>query len=250
MIFGNVTDKLRPIDLGRSLIDTVYDRLVDAIATDQLAPGARLNQRDLAEQLMVSRQPVSHALHRLRVSGLAAESGRKGLVVAPIDPRRLRDLYDLRMEIEALAAARATENMRQGLCRQEDVEHLAQVLKVGDTFTADTPVLECIAADVDFHLNIYRLCGSEVLIETIEPLWPHFRRSMGNALSIPGHREISWRGHHAIVDAIFAGDVAAARAAAREHIAIAGEVAIASVLAKDDGNDDAPAIPPSVAGPK
>lgn len=240
MIFDDAPDKLRPIDLGRSLIDTVYDRLVDAIATDQLSPGSRLNQRDLAERLMVSRQPVSHALHRLRVSGLAVESGRKGLVVAPVDPRRLRDLYDLRTEIEALAAARATENMRQGLCRPEDVEHLARVMQVGDTFTQDTPVLECIAADVDFHLNIYRLCGSDVLTETIEPLWPHFRRSMGNALSIPGHREISWRGHHAIVDAIFSGDAAAARAAARDHISIAGEVAIASLLSKD-ADHDAPA---------
>ena len=76
MIVGSSAEKLLPVDLHRSLTDTIYERLVDAIATDKLPPGARLNQRDLAEQLMVSRQPVSHALHRLKATGLATETGR------------------------------------------------------------------------------------------------------------------------------------------------------------------------------
>ena len=233
MALDHTADKLRPIDVGRSLIDTVYDRLVDAIATDQLSPGLRLNQRDLAERLMVSRQPVSHALHRLRASGLAVEVGRKGLVVAPIDPKRLRDLYDLRTEIEALAAGRAAENVRMGLCGPAEIELLKRVVAVGSALTEQTSVLDCIAADVDFHLGIYRLCGSEVLMETIEPLWPHFRRSMGNTLGISGHREVSWRGHRAIADAILSGDIDRARATAREHISIAGNVAVRSLADRE-----------------
>lgn len=227
MIHDVSSDELSPIGLRRSLNDTVYDRLVSAIATNQLLPGVRLNQRDLAERLMVSRQPISHALDRLKTSGLAIRAGAKGLIVAPIDFQRLEHLYELRAEVESLAAVRATENMQLGLCRQDDVEHLNHIMQVGDALTEDTSVLECIAVDVAFHLSIYRLCGNEVLMETIEPLWPHFRRSMGNALSIPGHREVSWRGHRAIVDAIMvSGNVHAARTAARQHISLAGHTAI------------------------
>lgn len=221
-------DGLTPIGLRPSLIDTTYDRLVDAIATDRLPPGTRLNQRDLAEQLMISRQPISHALHRLKAAGLAVETGRKGLVVAPVDLVRLTDLYELRAEIEGLVAERAARTLAAGTADPADVERLRALLAEGATIGEATPILDCIAADVAFHLCLYRLCGSAVISETIEPLWPHFRRSMGRALSLFDHRRVSWQGHEAIARAVLAGDAAAARAAMRQHI----EVARAATLAR------------------
>lgn len=225
------SDRLAPVDAGRSLTDTIYERLVDAIATDRLPPGGRLNQRDLAEQLMVSRQPVSHALHRLKASGLAAETGRKGLVVAPVDPDRLRDLYALRTEIEGLVAERAAANLRDGVADPADAARLAELAASGGGIDDATPVLDCILADVAFHLCLYRLCGSAVISETIAPLWPHFRRSMGRALSVASHRKVSWEGHAAIARAVLAGEPEAARQAARAHIEIAGREAIRNLEA-------------------
>ena len=229
MVEGSSIEKLLPVDLNRSLTDTIYERLVDAIATDKLPPGARLNQRDLAEQLMVSRQPVSHALHRLKASGLATETGRKGLVVAPVDPLRLRDLYELRTEIEGLVAARAAANIRAGTAAPADRERLVQLIAFGAGISESTSVLDCILADVEFHLCLYRLCGSAVVSEAIAPLWPHFRRSMGKALSIYNHRMVSWEGHNAIARAVLGGDPEAARQAARRHIEIAGREALRTI---------------------
>lgn len=229
MASGETASTLLPIDLQRSLTDATYDRLVDAIATDKLPPGARLNQRDLAEQLMVSRQPISHALHRLKATGLAVEIGRKGLVVAPVDLARLRDLYDLRTEIEGLVSVRAAGNVKAGACQPADIAQMQHLLARGAAFTMQTPVLDCIAADVEFHLCLYRLCGSLVISEAAAPLWPHFRRSMGRALSIDNHRQISWRGHAAIAAAVLAGDPDAARKAARVHIEIAADAALRSL---------------------
>lgn len=229
MASGIAPDPLLPIDLHRSLTDTTYDRLVDAIATHRLPPGTRLNQRDLADRLMVSRQPVSHALLRLKTSGLAMESGRKGLVVAPVDRVRLIDLYALRTEIEGLVAARAATRCKEGMLDESDLATMQRLLRFGEALDAETPVLDCITADVDFHLCLYRLCGSAVIREAIAPLWPHFRRSMGSALSIPDHRKVSWAGHARIAAAILAGDPIAARDAARSHIETAGLVALNSL---------------------
>lgn len=221
MSAGSPVDTLSPIGLNRSLTDTTYDRLVDAIATDKLPPGTRLNQRDLADQLMVSRQPISHALHRLKATGLAIETGRKGLVVAPVDVERLKDLYDLRMEIEGLVAARAAENIASHGAAPQNIARLGELIAFGETISEFTPVLACITADVEFHLCLYRLCASDVIVETIEPLWPHFRRSMGRALSLYNHRKVSWQGHADIARAVLAGEAEVARAAMREHIRIA-----------------------------
>lgn len=225
-------EQLSPIGSRPSLIDTTYDRLVDAIATDRLPPGARLNQRDLADQLMVSRQPISHALHRLKAAGLAVESGRKGLVVAPVDTARLTDLYDLRAEIEGLVAERAAAKVAGGKADAEEIDRLETMLAAGTRIDGTTPILDCITADVAFHLCLYRLCGSAVISETIEPLWPHFRRSMGRALSLEGHRRVSWRGHEAIATAILAGQPEAAREAMRAHIRTARETTLGRLASR------------------
>ena len=77
--------------------------MVDAIAAGLLAPGERLTQEVIAERLSVSRQPVSHALQVLKRQGLVIEHGRRGLLVAPIEPGRMRDLYQLRAAVDGLA---------------------------------------------------------------------------------------------------------------------------------------------------
>ena len=213
-----VQTALSPIDLSQSLINKIYDTLVDAIATDRLQPGSRLNQRELAETFKVSRQPVSHALHRLKSSGLAIESGSKGLVVAPIDTARLIDLYDLRAEIEGLVAERAAKNISLGIVDKSELKNLASLLSFGKKITKTTSVADCIDADVNFHSCLSRICGSDVIIETIEPLWPHFRRSMGRVLMNGAHRKTSWHGHTQIADAVLAGDMAEARKLMHAHI--------------------------------
>src|SRR6201995_497566 len=93
-----------PLDPAPNLIDQVYARILEAITDRTLLPGQRIRQNELAEKLGVSRQPVSHALHLLHRQGLVAESGRKGFEVTRLDPGRIRQLYEVRGAIDALAA--------------------------------------------------------------------------------------------------------------------------------------------------
>ena len=86
-----------------NLIDQVYARILEAITDRTLLPGQRIRQNELAEKLGVSRQPVSHALHLLHRQGLVAESGRRGFEVTALDPARIRQLYEVRGAIDALA---------------------------------------------------------------------------------------------------------------------------------------------------
>ena len=75
------------------LIDQVHDRLLAAIVDGTLAPGGRVTQESVATRLGVSRQPVSHALQLLKRRGLLMEHGKRGLIVAPLEAQRIRDLY-------------------------------------------------------------------------------------------------------------------------------------------------------------
>src|SRR5437016_12784285 len=101
-----------PLEPTPSLTEQVYARILEAITDRTLPPGQRIRQNELAEKLGVSRQPVSHALHLLHRQGLVAESGRRGFEVTQLDPQRIRQLYEVRGGIDALAAQLAAERVK------------------------------------------------------------------------------------------------------------------------------------------
>ena len=71
----------------KTLVDQAYDVILDAICTGTLKPGERLTQNDIARRLNVSRQPIHNVLLVLKAQGFLREAGRRGLAVAPLDPR-------------------------------------------------------------------------------------------------------------------------------------------------------------------
>ncbi|SMF07311.1 DNA-binding transcriptional regulator, GntR family [Tistlia consotensis] len=200
------------------LIDEVYDRLKQAILAGELAAGAPLAQEPLAARLGVSRQPVSHALRLLLSEGLVTERGRRGLMVAPIEPDRLRDLYRVRAALDALAARLAAERAAGGA-----VVDLSACLSQGRAALADGELGRLIAADVAFHRAVYAASGNSAIAETAEAAWPHFQRSMGLVLGDPDYGARAWREHAAIAEAVGRGQAERAETLARAHAEQAGE---------------------------
>jgi len=215
---------IKPVLAQPALIDQVHDRLVAAIADGALAPGEKLTQEDIAEQLGVSRQPVSHALQLLRRSGLAVEQGKRGLVVAPLDPNLLRDLYQLRTVLDGLAASLAAARTKAGTLPASGHKNIITLVEQGIEMAdngAETGAL--IEADMAFHSAIYALSGNQAIVSTAAEQWPHLVRTMGAVLAEMIDPDRIWREHREILDFILAGDAAAAETAARGHTERAGE---------------------------
>lgn len=84
------------LDPMPALAERVRDAIVDSILQGTYRAGERLAQEKLAEELGVSRQPVSHALNVLKEQGVLVTLGRKGLTVAPMDPALVVQLYQIR----------------------------------------------------------------------------------------------------------------------------------------------------------
>jgi DNA-binding GntR family transcriptional regulator len=213
---------MKPISLQPFLIDQVYERLVEAIEDGSLLPGSRIRQEELAEWLGVSRQPVSHALQLLKHQGLLAESGKRGLTVAPLDAGRILDLYQVRTSLDALAARLAGQRVAAGSATALQRRHLEEALEHGALLKPDRPSSAFIQADVDFHTAIYRLSGNSAIEETVAAQWPHLKRSMGVVLDNPDERLLVWHEHAAIVRFILAGDAQRAELAAHDHASRAG----------------------------
>jgi DNA-binding GntR family transcriptional regulator len=219
-----------PLEPTPNLIDQVYARILDAITDRTLPPGHRIRQNELAEKLGVSRQPVSHALHLLHRQGLVAESGRKGFEVTQLDPQRIRQLYEVRGAIDALAARLAAGRVTADASGRG---HLDTALRAGRAIDKKTPLSRLIALDVDFHGAIYRLSGNPAIEELIAPQWPHMRRSMATVLAELDYRHSAWAEHQAIAGHILAGNAKAAESAALAHAQTAGRMTEERLKATD-----------------
>ncbi len=219
-----------PLDPLPNLIDQVYARILEAIIDRSLPPGQRIRQNELADRLGVSRQPVSHALHLLHRQGLVAESGRRGFEVIGLDPARIRQLYEVRGAIDALAAKLAAGRAKGDAAGRARLE---AALNAGRAITGKTPLAELIARDVDFHRAIYSLSGNPAIEEMIAPHWPHMRRSMATVLGELDYRESAWSEHETIAAHVLSGNARAAEAAALAHALGAGRMTEERLRAND-----------------
>jgi DNA-binding GntR family transcriptional regulator len=219
-----------PLEPLPNLIDQVYTRILEAIIDRTLPPGQRIKQNELAEKLGVSRQPVSHALHLLHRQGLVAESGRRGFEVTELNPARIRQLYEVRGAIDALAARLAASRVKTDAGGRAALE---AALQAGRAIDQNTPLARLIELDVDFHSAIYRLAGNPAIEEMIAPQWPHMRRSMATVLAELDYRDSAWAEHEAIAAQIFAGNSKVAEAAASAHAQTAGRMTEEQLKATD-----------------
>ena len=215
-----------PVAAPSALIDQVHDRLVNAIADGTLPPGQRLTQEEIAARLGVSRQPVSHALQVLRRRGLLEETGKRGLIVAPLDARRLRGLYQVRAVLEGLAASLAATRMQAGLISPQSIAEGEALVADGSALTQGGSISDLIDADVAFHSYIHRLSGNDSIVDAVAEQWPQFRRSMGAVLNDPGNIRRIWSEHREILAAILSGEAGVASDAAHRHIEVATERAV------------------------
>ena len=220
-----------PLDPLPNLIDQAYSRILEAIIDRTLPPGHRIRQHELAEKLGVSRQPVSHALHLLHRQGLVAESGRRGFEITRLDPRRIRQLYEVRGAIDALAARLAAAQVKTDAAGRARLE---AALQAGRTGSLKAPLPKLIALDVDFHSAIYRLSGNPAVEEMIAPQWPHMRRAMATVLAELDYRASAWTEHETIATHVLSGNVNAAQDAALAHALRAGRMIEARLKAPDE----------------
>lgn len=213
--------ELRALDSRPVLIDQVYERLVDAISVGSLPPGHRLRQERLAADLGVSRQPVSHALAMLKNAGLAVERGVRGLVVAPVDPERLNQLFQVRAALDGLAAGLAAG--RVAADPTLDTAELRRCIERGLKAELERDIATAVDWDMRFHAAVNALSGNPVLSEVTEAQRPQIRRVMVVIKYDPAIAERIWQEHAAIAEAICRGDTGQAEILAREHALKAGE---------------------------
>jgi DNA-binding GntR family transcriptional regulator len=206
--------QLLQLEAAPDLVDRVYRTLSDAISDGSLAPGQRITQEDIAQQLAVSRQPVLQALRLLKKDGFVQDAPGRGLQVAALDAGWIRNVYQVRGALDALAARLAAR-------RRFRID--PAILEEGRRAVRGDDVKAMIDADLAFHAALYQAAGNPLIEQSAQLHWRHLRRVMGAVLQQLGQREAVWDEHEAIARAIAAGDGDTAARLIEEHSAHASD---------------------------
>ena len=200
----------------------IVERLRDDIWAGRLEPGLRLVEGDLTARFAVSRGPVREALRRLSADGLIEHRPHRGAVVRRLTEREIRELFLIRIEMEALAtrlAAIADAPRRR-----------ARFAASIEPIHSDAPRNPCdyLKENAAFHDAVMALADNlELRNLAIRLQLPLIMAQVGDVLTPPA-LEASVREHRAIAEAISARDPDAAAARMREHLKRAAAVALAA----------------------
>lgn len=141
------------------LVDEVAAELRERIYAGAYAPGAKLRQDELAEDLQVSRTPLREALRVLESEGLLVNEPGRGVRVVMADLTRFLAAYRLREMIDALAARLAAES--------EDAQARASVATLIEHQEAALDPWdprEYTRTNVAFHTRIMEVGGNEYVM--------------------------------------------------------------------------------------
>jgi DNA-binding GntR family transcriptional regulator len=198
---------------GRTLAEELRLQLADEIVRGTLAPGAALDETELARRFQVSRTPLREAIRQLAASGLIESRPHRGSVVAQPSREHLIGVFEAMAELEALcaglAAPRITPVERHALAAAH--EGLRAMIQSGDPQRYHE-------INEAFHSTIYAGARNSYLAEItaatrvrVQP----FRRAQFRNL---GRLAKSHMEHDLVVTAIMRGDREGAMRAMRDHI--------------------------------
>lgn len=195
------------------LRDVVFQTLRHAILTGELAPGERLMEIHLANQLGVSRTPVREAIHMLELEGLAVIIPRRGAEVASINQEGMQDVLEVRRALDILCAELACERISE-----ENLEALGKACTDFEEATKGRDIMNIASCDVAFHDIILEATNNARLISLVNNLSEQMYRYRFEYIKDSGIYDRLINEHRAIYDAIASRDKEAATKAAGIHI--------------------------------
>ncbi len=204
---------MKILSVQPNLVEQVHEAILLEISVGKLTPGTRIIQEQIASELGVSRQPVQQALLLLRNQGLLRDAPGRGLIVAPLDPDHIRQMYEVRAVLEGLAFRKAATNNAETARSQGPL-----LIKQGRQAVKSGQVPQLINADMAFHHFVYGLSDNLLVAPTMDSHWTYTQRVMGEVLMRDEKPRDIWDQHEDLLQSVVDGDPVAAEQKARQHI--------------------------------
>ncbi|WP_067179028.1 FadR/GntR family transcriptional regulator [Microtetraspora niveoalba] len=227
---GSREPRRAPAGARTRAFEEVLDRIEERIAADGLTVGDRLpGERQLAEQLQVSRSSVREALRALATLGVvSSQVGRgpdAGAVLTSRPDTALTDLLRLNLGLSTLSMREVVdtrlmiEQWAAGRAARDGGAALGEMARAVDAMDAAATPEEFVAHDIAFHMALAAASGNRLTSAIMRALRDAVRRYAIDAVLRLGDTAGLQADHRRIHAAVRDGDADAAIAAVADHLA-------------------------------
>jgi len=226
----NVVPRLERLRLH----DTVVQHLRELIVEGALAPGVKLNERELCETLGISRTPLREALKVLAAEGLIELSPNRGASVSAMSEREIGETFELMSGLEALSGELACARITAAELDELKAQHY---LMLAAKARGDLPGY--YSRNQEIHDRINAAAGNGVLRATYVSLNRRLKALRFKSNLNPGKWDRAARDHEAMIAALEQRDGARLAAILRQHLLDKRDAVLGTIAPAIEG---APAI--------
>jgi DNA-binding GntR family transcriptional regulator len=205
-----------------ALRDVAFEKIRDMIVSGTLAPGERLIEESLGQQLGMSRNPVRESLKLLEREQFVTIHPYRGAVVSRLGRAEALDVFEIREVLDSFAAGKAATN-----AKPRDVTRLREILSQGTQMIERGQMSKLGLLNSRFHAAVYAMANNVELRRMLEQLRLKVEWIFAGYSARRG--AASWHEHQQLLEAIDAGDADLAGIRSREHVA-ASKIAYLELL--------------------
>lgn len=219
-------NKLRITKLPKTLRELALEKMRIAIHDFHFRPGERLVERDVCEQLGVSRSVVREVMRQLEAEGLVQNIPHQGPSVATLDRETAAQIYELRGLLESSAARAAAYQANEG-----DIAQMAKSLERIEAAYAKADFQSVLTATTDFYRTMF-LCGHKrIAWDVVQKLNGRISWLRSMTIASPNRNQSGPAQLYKIFEAIRSRNEEEAAVACRDHVATAAKIAEAALAA-------------------
>lgn len=210
-----LTEFLQGVSLNRAipLRDQIYTLVRKAIVTGKLAPGAPINEIEIALKLGISRTPVREAVKKVSDEGLIEVFAQNGTFVADISRKQVEEAYIIRIALELESIKRAA-----AIIETSQIQDLEDIIDAHETSLKRARFDEAIARDDDFHRYIAEVNDLTMLWKVVDISKAQMDRCRLLSLPSPGAGQETIAQHRAILKPLAKRDQEGSMMALRTHL--------------------------------
>lgn len=192
----------------------LFDTLRERIARQEMLPGTKLREHELALEFGVPRTRVREAFSALAQRGLVERIPNRGAIVARLDLSQVFHIYDVREVLEGLCIRLATLNS-QGADWQDLVDYFEGPMQ-GFVEASDFDAF--IAGYARFRRRAIEVAGSPVLAGMLDSIYEKTQVLIRRIIILPGRAQVGLQEHLAVLHAMRDGDAQRAEALRRQNM--------------------------------
>ncbi|MGB3714450.1 MAG: GntR family transcriptional regulator [Candidatus Promineifilaceae bacterium] len=215
------------LPITRTVKSSLGDNLRDDILRGDLLPGQNIRLEEIAARFDVSTTPVREALRDLEAEGLVTIFPHRGAIVTQLSAKDLRDVYDIRATLEAMATRLAVPHMTEATLTQ-----LLSYFEQMDSHLGE--VLALIKLNHAFHITLYGASDRSHLCELTGILRLRTQHYLVAFISEIGGMPQAQAEHRAIIEACERGDADGAATLIYNHVNNVGNALIDYVRRKEE----------------